>query len=225
MDWSLLQPHANKPLLRDVRGYKYPLVYYLAIPFDVIIRFNWIFYAIFTHDTQHNTIANFFVAFTEVTRRGIWTLFRVENEHCANVLRFKASRDVPLPYKLRNTSTESVHGEEETPSETRPTQASSPQLSRHRTRTTATEADEDGRPETLRMRARTLTRIFADAHTQDFEKKRKSVEEATTSKKSRSLSSDDDKANSSDEEEGDEDVVEIEHAHELHRLAEEQSSE
>lgn len=30
----------------------------------------------------------------------MWTLFRVENEHCTNVGRFRASRDIPLPYEF-----------------------------------------------------------------------------------------------------------------------------
>jgi len=34
----------------------------------------------------------------------MWTVFRVENEHCTNVGRFRASRDVPLPYKLKKTA-------------------------------------------------------------------------------------------------------------------------
>jgi len=49
---------------------------------DPMIRFNWIFYAIYAHNKQHSTLVAFFVGFTEVIRRGIWTLFRVENEHC-----------------------------------------------------------------------------------------------------------------------------------------------
>lgn len=39
----------------------------------------------------------------------MWTLFRVENEHCTNVGRFRASRDVPLPYELPTPSTEQSH--------------------------------------------------------------------------------------------------------------------
>ena len=31
----------------------------------------------------------------------MWSLFRVENEHCNNVGKFRASRDVPLPYKIK----------------------------------------------------------------------------------------------------------------------------
>ena len=40
------------------------------------------------------------VAAAEVTRRGMWTVLRVENEHCGNVAQYKASRDTPLPYTL-----------------------------------------------------------------------------------------------------------------------------
>ena len=67
---------------------------------DPILRFNWIFYAIYSNDLQHSALLSFFVGFSEVCRRGIWTLFRVENEHCTNVGRFRASRDVPLPYDI-----------------------------------------------------------------------------------------------------------------------------
>src|ERR1700710_3086829 len=108
MDWSVLQPHAKTRFLRDVRGYKNPYWYYLAMLLDPIIRFNWIFYAIYTHDLQHNTIVSFLVGLSEVTRRGMWTAFRVENEHCSNVARFKASRDVPLPYDLETGSQETI---------------------------------------------------------------------------------------------------------------------
>lgn len=73
---------------------------------DPILRFNWIFYAIYRHDVQHSAVLSFFVAFSEVLRRGMWTLFRVENEHCTNVGRFRASRDVALPYNLRIPTSE-----------------------------------------------------------------------------------------------------------------------
>jgi hypothetical protein len=79
MDWSLLQPQANRQFLRDVRGYNSPYYYYLAMILDPILRFNWIFYSIYTHDVQHNSVVSFLVGFSEVTRRGMWTLFRVEN--------------------------------------------------------------------------------------------------------------------------------------------------
>lgn len=103
MDWSLLNPYAKKPFLRDTLGLQHTWVYYAAMPVDIVLRFNWIFYAIFAHDVQHSAVLSFFVAFSEVLRRGIWSIFRVENEHCTNVGRFRASRDVPLPYSVANS--------------------------------------------------------------------------------------------------------------------------
>ena len=187
MDWSLLQPHANKRLLRDVRGYRNPNYYYLAMILDPILRFNWIFYSIYTSDLQHSSIVSFLVGFSEVTRRGMWTLLRVENEHCSNVAHFKASRDIPLPYEIETSSQELLHQGQpphlQTPATT---QATSPTLSRHRSRTSALEA-QDGPTEAMRRRVgtRTFTSILANAHTQDFEKKRKpgDSESMTTLKK------------------------------------------
>ncbi|KAI9822512.1 MAG: hypothetical protein M1827_000231 [Pycnora praestabilis] len=108
MDWSLCNPYARHPFLRDTLGYKWPWIYYLAMVLDPILRFNWIFYAIYSSDVQHSAVLSFFVGFSEVLRRGMWTLFRVENEHCTNVGRFRASRDVALPYNLPTTSTSSL---------------------------------------------------------------------------------------------------------------------
>lgn len=105
MDWSLGNPYAEHPYLRDVLGYKHAWVYYTSMIIDPILRFNWIFYAIFTTELQHSALLSFGLSLSEVLRRAIWTVFRVENEHCTNVGRFRASRDVPLPYDLPLTST------------------------------------------------------------------------------------------------------------------------
>lgn len=214
MDWSLLQPNANKRFLRDVRGYKSPYYYYLAMILDPILRFNWIFYSIYTSDIQHSSLVSFLVGFSEVSRRGMWTLFRVENEHCSNVARFKAFRDVPLPYEMESSSQESVvrqdgvtqHGIAGT------TQApSSPILSRYRTRPSGHPEAADLPSDGLRRRAltRTFTSIMANAHTQDFEKKRKPLGvdiENPVNVQSDSSFHDDvaERAGSSDEEEDDE---------------------
>ncbi|KFY98062.1 hypothetical protein V498_01703 [Pseudogymnoascus sp. VKM F-4517 (FW-2822)] len=187
MDWSLLQPSAKHKFLRPVLGYKSPWYYYSAIVFDVLLRFNWIFYAFFTHNTQHSTIASFFISFSEANRRGVWTLFRVENEHAANVMRFKASRDVPLPYKLYDADETSASesmvqpvGEDGKNGENgevakvhsgslRPIPSSG--QSRFRARTSSTARVEEQGPSTLRRRM-TITKIMAEAHTQDFVKKK-----------------------------------------------------
>ncbi|KAL8705712.1 MAG: hypothetical protein Q9201_001187 [Fulgogasparrea decipioides] len=100
MDWSLCNPYAEHPFLRDVLGYKSPWVYYGAMMIDPILRFNWIFYVIFTNEIQHSALLSFMISLSEIGRRAMWTLFRVENEHCTNVGRFRASRDVPLPYEI-----------------------------------------------------------------------------------------------------------------------------
>jgi hypothetical protein len=180
MDWSLLQPQASKRFLRDVRGYKSAHWYYLAMVLDPILRFNWIFYAIYTHDLQHSTFVSFAVALSEITRRGIWVLFRVENEHCSNVARFKASRDVPLPYSIPTESEEDFERHQHEQEQQNPlattTSAASPAVSRLRSHTGATLEAQVSTGSSLRHRpprGRTFTMILADAHTQDFEKKKK----------------------------------------------------
>lgn len=178
MDWSLLQPNAKKRFLRNVRGFKNPNWYYAAMIIDPILRFNWIFYAIYTHDLQHSTICSFLVALSEVTRRGIWTAFRVENEHSSNVARFKASRDVPLPYDLEIGSRDSLTVEQQAIAESATATATAsstitPSLSRHRSRTTALETQPSEASSVAHRPTRTFTSILANAHTQDFEKKRK----------------------------------------------------
>lgn len=102
---GLLDIYAPKKLLRENLAFKNAWWYYAAMIIDPILRFNWIFYVIVPHQLQTSALLSFFVAFSEVCRRGIWTVFRVENEHCTNVERFRASRDVPLPYKFKQPET------------------------------------------------------------------------------------------------------------------------
>ncbi|PQE23849.1 EXS family protein [Rutstroemia sp. NJR-2017a BBW] len=203
MDWSLLQQGAKKPLLRDVRGFKNTWWYYAAMVIDPIFRFNWIFYSIYITDLQHSSAASFFIGFSEVTRRGIWTLFRVENEHCSNVAHFKASRDVPLPYDLES-------GAEESRPTTSEADESSPVLERSRTAasTALSQQISQGSPKMRRRPARTFTRVLADAHMQDFEKKRKPNDlVGDSSKDNRVVEEDVDERASSDEDEDEEDVL------------------
>lgn len=111
MDFSLLQFHSRHFWLRDILALKKKWPYYLIMTADPILRFNWVLYIILPRDSNHSTAFAFGVALLEVTRRGMWSLFRVENEHCANVGQYKASRDVPLPYRIEplmtHTSAES----------------------------------------------------------------------------------------------------------------------
>ncbi|KAM3068871.1 Xenotropic and polytropic retrovirus receptor 1 [Clarireedia jacksonii] len=203
MDWSLLQTGAKKPLLRDVRGFKSTWWYYGAMAIDPIFRFNWIFYSLYITDIQHSSAASFFIGFSEVTRRGIWTLFRVENEHCSNVVHFKASRDVPLPYDLES-------GTEESRPTTSEADESSPVLDRSRTATSTALSQQvsHGSPSMRRRPTRTFTRVLADAHMQDFEKKRKPNDlVGESSKDNRVMEEDADERVSSDEDEDEQDVL------------------
>lgn len=228
MDWSLCQPGAQKRFLRNVRAYKPTWPYYLAMTIDPILRFNWVFYIIYTHDLQHSSIASFLIAFSEVSRRGMWTLFRVENEHCANVAHFKASRDIPLPYPLspfmESDTFAGQHTGSGSPEAQATTTQASPALSRYRSRTTAAEEGESvaGPSSGLRRRAptRTLTSMFAEAHTQDFEKKRRpgagDSDRIGNLRRERTGSDDDCRVVSSDDEDDEEDAM---HLLDVERLA------
>ncbi len=193
MDWSLLNPYAENPFLRDVLGFKRPSLYYLSMVLDPILRFNWIFYAIFSSELQHSAVLSFFIGLSEVCRRGMWTLFRVENEHCTNVGRFRASRDVPLPYEIPSPPSSSGNEESSRP-QTENTPPSSPHYQRRTPAQppppspayTASGVDvENGPSPSLRRRptvtastpiqrgiARVAT-IMTQAHAQDFERKRR----------------------------------------------------
>ncbi|KAI4134151.1 MAG: hypothetical protein LQ347_001771, partial [Umbilicaria vellea] len=192
---GLCNPYAKNPFLRDVLGYKRPWVYYAAMFLDPILRFNWIFYAIYSQDLQHSAALSFFVSLSEVCRRAIWTLFRVENEHCTNVGRFRASRDVPLPYDIPPSQPHSPVTEQERPSSDEALHGVSHQQFSHRrasgadleTAAAYVEATPGsgslrrrntpstmGQPATPMQRgmARVGT-MMAQAHAQDFERKRR----------------------------------------------------
>lgn len=100
MDWSLLQSGSKHPYLRDHLFFKNPSYYYAAMILDVLLRFQWIFYACFLQQIQQSAVTSFAIALAELFRRFIWIFFRMENEHCTNVILFRASRDSPLPYAI-----------------------------------------------------------------------------------------------------------------------------
>ncbi|KAI6248784.1 hypothetical protein HI914_02543 [Erysiphe necator] len=158
MDWSLLQPNAKVRFLRDVRGYRNTWWYYTAMILNPTLRFDWILYLTNIHLLGHSTKVAFVVAFAEVTRRGIWVIFRVENEHCSNVVHFKASRAPQLPYTAAVETKEAVVEKEDL---VKGKSIHDPTI----------HTLESQRSLTSNMR-RPLTRILADAHLKDFEKKR-----------------------------------------------------
>lgn len=108
MDWSLLQSGSKNYLLRDNLFFKNPNYYYAAMVLDVLLRFQWVFYACFSSQIQQLAVTSFCVAMAELFRRFIWIFFRMENEHCTNVILFRASRDTPLPYKMKRKTEKAV---------------------------------------------------------------------------------------------------------------------
>ena len=186
-DWSLGDLRANHPFLRKELGYKKVWWYYAAIIVDPILRFNWVLYTIMPLQLQHSAVTSFAISLSEICRRGMWSLFRVENEHCTNVGRFRASRDVPLPYSVSSGRESAPRGgrrrkvDVEQPSQTRTPSTRSTFLS-------ATSAEPRRSRSSMRHRRpmpvgnrpsylnRALTHvgdIFRGAHAQDFERKRK----------------------------------------------------
>lgn len=232
MDWSLCQPDAQKLFLRNVRGYKSAWPYYTAMIIDPILRFNWVFYIIYTHDVQHSSLASFLIAFSEVSRRGMWMLFRVENEHSANVAHFKASRDIPLPYPLPPCEADTFAQRDSLEPEGMTTQ-SSPMMSQLKSRTRAAEEGESAAEPSSVLRhraptrARTLSSIFANAHTQDFEKKRRpgagDSDNINNMDGNGNECDNDGRIISSDDEDDEEDAVNLLNAERLERVAEENS--
>ncbi|KAK3707660.1 Xenotropic and polytropic retrovirus receptor 1 [Vermiconidia calcicola] len=96
MDFSLFDVESK--LLRKDLLFNHRWWYYAIMVIDPIIRFNWLLYVIFASDLQHGTIVSFCVALSEVIRRGLWSLFRVENEQIANNRALKAARELPVPF-------------------------------------------------------------------------------------------------------------------------------
>ncbi|KAK7403634.1 Xenotropic and polytropic retrovirus receptor 1 [Neonectria punicea] len=195
MDFSLLQPGSRHWALRDILALKSRWLYYFIMVADPALRFAWIFYAIFTHNKQHSTIVSFMVSFMEVTRRGMWALFRVENEHCSNVSQYKASRDVPLPYQIEplinRTSVDTLPASRQgtaissavgRPSTATATGVGSPFVGEGTTRR---------RTDTMVSR-RNFSRILAEAHKQDFEKRRRPTEQVDEEAAQAGQSDDDD---------------------------------
>ncbi|OAQ99477.1 hypothetical protein LLEC1_02338 [Akanthomyces lecanii] len=219
MDFSLLQFHSRHFWLRDILALKSKWPYYFIMIIDPIFRFNWILYVVLPADANHSTVFSFGVAILEVTRRGMWALFRVENEHCANVGQYKASRDVPLPYRIEPLMTHTTSAETSPVLRTNSKQQEAQQSanddpSQKRAEANYSSSSADAGPSTsassttplkpsspaaahthsqgpqrhatavasstsqglFRRRTdstRTFSKMLADAHTQDFEKKRK----------------------------------------------------
>ena len=172
MDWSLGDWWSENWLLRDRLAFKRKSIYYLAVVVDVVLRQQWIVYVVYVEDLQHSSIASFSVAFAEVMRRGMWSLFRVENEHCNNVGTLRATRIIPLPYKVSGESTPRPSHDQGAGSDAATTATGADIERQHTSDSSVRRRKEDGPTPTVRALQRVGT-LIAGAHAQDFEKKRK----------------------------------------------------
>ncbi|KAK7034489.1 Xenotropic and polytropic retrovirus receptor 1 [Paramarasmius palmivorus] len=99
MDWSLLRPRVQYPLLRSELIYSNHIyMYYVAMITNVLIRFVWVIYI--PTGGLDIYLRQFIAAMLEVLRRWQWNFYRLENEHLGNMDQYRVTREVPLPYSL-----------------------------------------------------------------------------------------------------------------------------
>lgn len=66
---------------------------------NVLLRFAWLQTVLgFDVSFMHGQTMVAVVASLEIIRRGIWSFFRLENEHLNNVGKYRAFKSVPLPF-------------------------------------------------------------------------------------------------------------------------------
>ncbi|KAA3488157.1 phosphate transporter PHO1-like protein 10 isoform X2 [Gossypium australe] len=98
-DWGLLRRHSKNPYLRDKLLVPYKSVYFAAMALDVVLRIAWMQLVLeFKLHSLHRMAITTVVSCLEIIRRGIWSFFRIENEHLNNVGKYRAFKSVPLPF-------------------------------------------------------------------------------------------------------------------------------
>ncbi|XP_050117344.1 phosphate transporter PHO1 homolog 3-like [Malus sylvestris] len=99
VDWGLLQRRSKNRWLRDKLLVPYKSVYFIAMVLNVLLRFAWLQTVLnFSVSFMHTQTMISVVASLEIIRRGIWSFFRLENEHLNNVGKYRAFKSVPLPF-------------------------------------------------------------------------------------------------------------------------------
>ncbi|KAK8508101.1 hypothetical protein V6N13_055554 [Hibiscus sabdariffa] len=99
IDWGLLRRHSKNPYLRDKLLVPYKSVYFAAMALDIVLRVSWMQLVLeFNLHSLHRMAITTLVSCLEIVRRGIWSFFRLENEHLNNVGMYRAFKSVPLPF-------------------------------------------------------------------------------------------------------------------------------
>lgn len=98
-DWGLLQMNSKNPWLRNELMLRRKTLYYVSMGLNLILRLAWL-QTVLHYNFQHvdSHVTGLFLAALEVTRRGLWNFYRLENEHLNNAGKFRAVKIVPLPF-------------------------------------------------------------------------------------------------------------------------------
>ncbi|GCA62247.1 hypothetical protein KIPB_002241 [Kipferlia bialata] len=80
------------------RQRQYPAyVYWCAVVYNTVGRYLWIL----QHVWEWGVVGEWLFALAEATRRGVWSVFRVEAEHLENCGRFRALKIMPYSHTLK----------------------------------------------------------------------------------------------------------------------------
>ncbi|WBW74913.1 SPX/EXS domain protein [Schizosaccharomyces osmophilus] len=98
MDWSLFIRKDDRWEFRKHRLLKRIWPYALAMIFNFVIRIAFIFYTIFPNHIQHSSGISFFITLSELFRRCLWNVLRVENEEIYNRENLRAARELKIDF-------------------------------------------------------------------------------------------------------------------------------
>lgn len=71
---------------------------------NIIVRFIWVWYI--PELKKYSRLRSFIFAIFEMLRRWQWNFFRVETEHLGNADAYRVTREIPLPYAVREQDSE-----------------------------------------------------------------------------------------------------------------------
>ncbi|XP_048136016.1 phosphate transporter PHO1 homolog 10-like isoform X2 [Rhodamnia argentea] len=101
VDWGLLRRHSRNFYLRDKLLISHKSVYFAAMVLNVVLRLAWMQLVLeFNLCSLHKMAVTTIVSCLEILRRGIWSFFRLENEHLNNVGKYRAFKSVPRPFSF-----------------------------------------------------------------------------------------------------------------------------
>ncbi|XP_056165974.1 phosphate transporter PHO1 homolog 10-like [Syzygium oleosum] len=106
VDWGLLRRHSRNFYLRDKLLISHKSVYFAAMVLNVVLRLAWMQLVLeFKLRSLHKMAVTTIVSCLEILRRGIWSFFRLENEHLNNVGKYRAFKSVPHPFNFYDEGT------------------------------------------------------------------------------------------------------------------------